>query len=222
MMVKIDFSELYGLESIPELVQGKLGELDEGHSRLASLDAALGVETHFEHYDVRRRNEGDMIRFSTDRYREHYPHVLLLSANVKYTWSIERKTWSIRRKRRIVTALCYQPKEDGVEIRYEQSVSGIKLKQYQTVQELLGVRPHELLAAHLIARVAPVLDMYPDMNVQFPGDSRSSHSIIRERFAKSYGYDKDISSLKIYKLSPQKERVKQIFGPTSAWLEAPR
>ncbi len=218
-MAKTDYPAFYGLEGVREQVQERLDELRKA-PRLVSLDTALGVESHFEHYDIRRRNDKDVIRFSTDRYKESSPHVLLLSADVKYAWSPERLTWFITR-RRIVAALAYKPTEKGVEIEYVQTVSGIQLEQYQKAQEIIGVRPHELFVAHFIARAALVLDMYPDMEIQFPKDiwprnNRSSYSIINERFAKYYLEN----GIKIPKLSPYKERVRQIFGSESPWLEA--
>jgi len=216
-MTKIDFIQLYSLDGVRELAQERLGELGEEHSRLASLEAALGVESNFEHYDIRRRKDQDVIRFSSDRYKESSPHVLLLSADVKYAWSLKYLTWSILTKRRIVAALTYRPAEDGIYIQYVQSAWGIQLEQYKNVQNILGLRPHELLVAHFIARIAPVLDMYPDMNVTFP-QGRSSYSIIGERFAKSYME----RGCKKSKLSPYKERVKQIFGSGSPWLDVKR
>lgn len=210
-MASTDFNELYGLGNIPNLVQGKLEKLNGSHSRRDLIDAALGVDTRSEHYDVYRRRRRDLVHFSDDHATEESPHVLLLSLGAK-------QGWFLRKARNIVTALRYELANNGVQIIYEQSVSGIDLEQYLSFQELIGVRPHELLAAHFIARVAPVLDTYPDMNVQFSWGDRPSEKIVRERFAKRYRTPEGCPS-KTYELSPQKERVRQIFGEGSAWLE---
>lgn len=203
-MTSTNFNELYGLNDFPGLVQERLERLNGNNSRRNSLDAALEVETHFGHYGVHRRNERDIVRFSTDNYRESSSNVLLLSIPIRSPW------YSIRRKREIIVALKYRPHEGGIDIEYEQSVSGIGLEKYKLVQETLGARPHELLAAHLIARVAPVLDMYPDMNVRFLREGVSQR-IVTERFAKK-------NEGGGYRLNPKKERVKQIFGSESDWL----
>lgn len=216
-MASQDHIEIYGLGGIRELVQERLRELGGNSSRSESLEAALGVESRSDHYDIRRKGRKEVVKFSTDGFKEHSQDVLILLADVRYAWSLRRGTWSILRKRRAVTALKYGLVENNLNVGYLQSVAGIQIEQYGKVQEQLGVRPHELLFAHLIARVAPIFDIYPEMNLIF-SRHRSSYKILGERFGKK---DKCYNT-NVYMLNQRKERVRQIFGDGSPWLEAQR
>jgi len=219
-MGKRDFVKLYGLEGIREEVQEKLlSGFSESWDE--SLEKALSVESRLTNYNIRKKNKEDDIRFSTDFFSEHSEKVLVLEADTRYAWSLEHNPWSFIRRRRIVTALRYSfgytetYTLDNFQVDYIQSVSGIKLKQYNNVKETLGLRPHELLFAHLIARIAPVLDKHFDRNVYLPIKEDSSF-VLGERFCKKgrlYG-------MNAYQLNPNKERVKQIFGEGSPWLKS--
>ena len=81
-------------------------------------------------------------------------------------------------------------------------------KKYQSLKRKLGVRPHELLVAQFLARIAPIMDMRPQTKLLLEESSLSSRKTIRDRF-----FDKEWS------LNPNKERVHQIFGEDNRWLE---
>jgi len=213
-MSERDFVKLYGLDGIREEIQESMSH----NNRFEDLGKAFSLATDSQNYNVRRRTENDEVRFSTDCYNERSRAVLLLEANVRYAWSWKRRTWSLLKRPRIVTALRFDTSRyninyHNIKVDYIQSVSGIMFKQYQDVQDLLGMRPHELLFAHFVARIAPVLDAYPDINV-YLSKKRDSNRLIAERFCKKSSYQE------FYKLNPNKERVRQIFGAESPWLKA--
>ncbi len=213
-MTNIDYKTLYGLRDLDESIQERLRRLNGDNSRLNSLDAALRVETKTPYYTVRRKRGTERINFSADNFKAKSPNILLLSET--------KGLWPFRLEKKVV-ALGYYPSKKGIWIQFAQSVSGIGLEQYQSFQKRIGIRPHELLVAHLVARVAPILDKYPDMNIEFPEidinlpGKREAQRIINERFA-----GKTNPNDNTYELNPRKDRVKQIFGEDSPWLKENR
>lgn len=110
-------------------------------------------------------------------------------------------------------ALRYGIREKEFAIGYVQSHAYLDtLESFQKLKkDLGGVRPHELLVAHFIARVASVLNEHPETKVivsPFYTD-KPLYPKLRDRF-----FDKN------YSLNPNRERIRQILGEDNSWLDS--
>ncbi|MBI3622648.1 hypothetical protein HY212_01030 [Candidatus Pacearchaeota archaeon] len=92
---------------------------------------------------------------------------------------------------------------------YIQTPFDVSFEDYKRMKSDLEVRPHDLIFAHFLDRISPVLDKFPDINVFFSPIylHKPVYPFLRDRFLDDG-----------YLLNPNRARVRQIIGRENSWL----
>ena len=224
-MSRVDYRKAYRLEQSLRDSSDIVASLEEGSSLDSAVDQVMRVGSRSPVYKLHRRVPGEGVRFSSDAYNDTSPEMLVLS--------IHGKRWEILgSKTTPVVALRYQAvrntglsnyslnwgnfpnwdhdPQNYLGICYVQTMRGIDRDAYMDATEILGSRPHEFIVAQFLSRIAPVVRSRPQTKVVLQSSTLTSRKTIQERF-----FDKG------WRLNPNKERVRQIFGPDNIWLDPP-
>lgn len=184
----------------------------------------MGIESGDTLYDLKRRRGRQRVEFSSDKFNDESPEMLVLRLREN---TIEDNP---EKQMRNIVALRYQAvRNNGVNqygiswtndpdydndpdnylgICYVQTMAGMDKDTYRHATQVLGARPHEFIVAQFLARVAPILDARPQTKVVLHESDLHSRKTIRDRF-----FDKN------WRLNPEKERVRQILGEDNTWLD---
>lgn len=222
-MSQIDHRKVYRLGPSIEKAPKLTTILENDMPLCQVVDEAVGFGASDKKYRVHRRAHNEAVEFSTDKFNDAVPEILVLN--------VYGKKWDmIRRKTIPVVALRYQvgkrsyinefgirnwaeypdwnkDPENYLGICYVQTMTGVNVGLYREATQILDVRPHEFITAQFLSRVAPVLHARPQTKVVLKGTTLTSRKELKERF-----FDKK------WRLNPNKERVRQILGPENAWL----
>lgn len=168
----------------------------------AAVKRVMKRSTKLGRYRVRGKKDGDFVIFGRNpqfAIPMYSPDALLLSESLG--WFVSNP----------LTVLRYGVYPRRILIGYTQTPSGVTPEDYFDMRSYLGERPHELLFAHFLDRLSPVLDRFPDTEVLFAPTylHKPVYPFLRDRFLDKH-----------YFLNPGKERVQQILGENNSWLSA--
>ncbi|MBI2045537.1 hypothetical protein HYT23_05765 [Candidatus Pacearchaeota archaeon] len=160
----------------------------------------MGHFTNLGNYSVRNKQDSDLVIFGRsipNQIEMGSDDALLISENLEHHRDIPS----------VVLRYGVYPRE--IIIGYIQTPSYVDFEAYGRIKSDLGVRPHDLILAHFLDRISPVLDKFPDTNVFFSPIylEKSVYPFLRDRFL-----DGD------YFLNPRRVRVQQIMGGENFWL----
>ena len=191
-MSKINYKEKYKLD---EIVSPKIESLEE------SVYQLIEERTDIESYSIRKKKSNDFVLFGRN-----------LEGGVKMDSNdallILKKD---KRGREIpVTVLRYGVYPKEISVGYIQTPYNVYFEDYKKIKSELGSRPHELIFAHFLNRITPILNELPDTNLSFSPFylEKSLYAPLRDRFLN-----------KKYNLNPNKARVQQILSKDNNWLD---
>ena len=192
MKKKIDYRNLYKLE-------GKNVALEDVTLRQA-VSQAMDHSTPLGNYHIRRREASDLIVFGRDETSQiemDSSNVLLISRHQEPNWDVPE----------LVLRYGIYPRE--IVVGYIQTPYDVSFEDYRRMKSNLEVRPHDLILAHFLDRISPVLNKFPDTNVFFSPIylDKPVYPLLRDRFL-----DGD------YLLNPNRTRVQQIMGRENSWM----
>lgn len=198
-----NFREFYGVDNALDVGINSL--LFHFTAKGAAI-SAMKKQTMNNGYCIHRIKNRDDITFGRPKLDQYFAippnseDVLLLSAGKETSFEF----------RKPILALRYGIYADEFVIGYAQTPSEVTLEDYFTVRDDIGVRPHEFLFAHFIARVAPILNKYPAIGVYVAPHylDKPVYPTLRDRFFDAH-----------YILNPKRQRVQELLGEDNEWLE---
>lgn len=201
-----NFREFYGVSD-----SLTLGKRAAEASRSAAKAASLAMEGESKHrgYSVERTNDPENIYFGRFSKKMGSMGTIIPSSEDFLTLSLDSQGTDFRSWPAVALRYGIYPKE--IVIGYVQTHAFLStLGPYQKMkEELEGVRPHEFLVAHFLARIAQTLDKHPKTGVFIAPHylDKPVYPTLRDRF-----FDDN------YSLNPNRERVQQILGEDNTWL----
>lgn len=188
--MKQDYKRKYKLEDIGiEVIDGPLWQ---------AVDQTMSQSTPLGSYCVRKKNTRDLVMFGrTAPIQMRSNNALLITGPKRFHGDIP------------TVVLRYGVYPEQIVVGYIQTPDKVGFGDYLRVKSDLEERPHDLIFAHFLDRISPILDKFPNTNMYFSPIylNKPVYPFLRDRFL-----DSD------YFLNPRRERVEQILGEQNSWL----